>query len=159
MTEIFYVLLTIGLILIGMEIFVPGGLLGVLGAAALIGAIVMGFRAFPGYGVPIAFGILLLVGVAMGLWIKFFPRTGLGKRMTVSRDLSTFKATETGISSLAGREGVAVSQLRPAGFANIDGRRVDVVTRGEMIEAGSRIMVMEVSGNRVVVARHGTGAA
>ena len=43
--------------------------------------------------------------------------------------------------------------LRPAGHATIDGRRVDVVSRGEAIEAGTRIRVIEVAGNRVVVAQ------
>jgi len=153
MVETFFVLLVIGLMLIGMEIFVPGGLLGTIGGAALVGAIVVGFKAFPGYGVPIAFVIVLLVGAAMALWIKFFPRTALGKRMTVSRDLATFKATEAGIESLAGQEGVAQSKLRPGGYAQIGERRVDVVTRGEMIEAGTRVRVVEVTGNRVVVER------
>ena len=52
---------------------------------------------------------------------------------------------------LVGREGEAVSDLRPAGFARIAGRRVDVVSRGESIEAGATVRVLEVSGNRVVV--------
>lgn len=151
MVEAFFVLLVIGLMLIGMEIFVPGGVLGTIGGASLAGAIMVGFKAFPGYGVPIAFVIVLLVGAAMGLWIKFFPRTVLGKKMTVSRSLAAFKATEEGIESLAGREGVAQSRLRPGGYAQIDGRRVDVVTRGEMIEPGARVRVVEVAGNRIVV--------
>jgi membrane-bound serine protease (ClpP class) len=43
--------------------------------------------------------------------------------------------------------------LRPAGHATIDGRRVDVVSRGEMIAEGVPVVVVEVEGNRVVVAR------
>ncbi len=37
-------------------------------------------------------------------------------------------------------------------FAEIEGRRVDVVTRGEMISAGSTVRVLDVESNRVVVA-------
>ena len=44
------------------------------------------------------------------------------------------------------------SALRPTGIARIDGRRVDVVTRGEQLEPGTRVRVVEVSGNRLVVA-------
>ena len=49
--------------------------------------------------------------------------------------------------------GVALSALRPAGFARIDGKKVDVVTRGDMLPAGCPIVVLEVGGNRVVVGR------
>ena len=40
---------------------------------------------------------------------------------------------------------------RPAGTARIEGRRVDVVTRGEMIESGTWVEVISLSGNRVEV--------
>ena len=36
---------------------------------------------------------------------------------------------------------------------SIDGRRVDVVSRGELIESGTAVRVLEVRGNRVVVVR------
>lgn len=55
------------------------------------------------------------------------------------------------LQSLLGEEGVAVSVLRPAGKAQIGGRYVDVVSDGPYIQRGSRIEVVEVAGNRVVV--------
>ena len=45
--------------------------------------------------------------------------------------------------------------LRPAGFALIDGERVDVVSDGEPIEAGTAVEVVRVDGNRIVVRRAG----
>ena len=50
-------------------------------------------------------------------------------------------------------EGTVEADCRPAGMARLDGRRVDVVTRGEWITAGTPVHVVEVQGNRVVVAR------
>jgi membrane-bound serine protease (ClpP class) len=44
-----------------------------------------------------------------------------------------------------------VSPLRPAGIADIDGKRVDVVSQGEWIDAGAPIDIMRVDGNRIVV--------
>ncbi len=54
---------------------------------------------------------------------------------------------------LAGREGTALTTLRPAGRAEIDDRIVDVVTEGNYLEKGDRIRVVKVEGNRVIVAR------
>jgi membrane-bound serine protease (ClpP class) len=54
-----------------------------------------------------------------------------------------------------GKQGRAWSPLRPAGIADIEGHRVDVVSEGELIEAGQPIEVIRVDGNRIVVKRSG----
>ncbi|MCK5850671.1 MAG: hypothetical protein KAH23_07115 [Kiritimatiellae bacterium] len=150
--NLFFILLVSGLMLVGAEVFIPGGILGALGGFALFGAIIAGFTAFGSTaGVYIACGIFMLVGLVVFLWIKVFPKTGIGKAMTVSRDLSDAEGTEPGLDQLLNRKGEAISDLRPAGFARIDGRRVDVITSGGMIDKGSSIRVVEIEGNRVVV--------
>jgi membrane-bound serine protease (ClpP class) len=50
-----------------------------------------------------------------------------------------------------GRQGVAMTVLRPAGRAQIGDDFVDVVSEGPFISAGRKIEVLSVSGNRVVV--------
>jgi len=151
--QLFIISLVAGLLLIGAEIFVPGGVLGVVGGLALIVALIVGFVAFPGYGLYVAVGILILVGVAIFLWIKLFPNSRMGRKMTVMHDMSSSKATEDGLAALLGKEGEALSELRPAGFALIEGRRVDVVAEGRMIATGTKVRVIEVEGNRVIVAK------
>lgn len=149
--QLFWILLIAGVILTGAEIFVPGGIVGSLGAIALIGAIVMGFVAFPGYGVPIAFAIIALGAVGVAIWIRYFPRSSIGRKMTVDKSLADCKASAPGLQELMGKRGTAASDLRPAGFASIEGRRVDVVTQGSLIAKGSKIEVVRVEGSRVVV--------
>jgi len=94
------------------------------------------------------------VPAALLTGLKLFPKSPLGKHM-VARGLSfeSRAATDERDLALAGQRGVVVSTLRPAGIARIDGRRVDVVSRGEMIESGSAVRVLSVEGNRVVVVR------
>ena len=55
--------------------------------------------------------------------------------------------------ALVGRTGVAVTDLRPAGVARIDGLRVDVVTEGEWLAAGDPVVVRADEGYRRVVSR------
>jgi membrane-bound serine protease (ClpP class) len=52
---------------------------------------------------------------------------------------------------LVGHEGIAITGLRPAGKAKINGRLIDVVSDGPFIPQDRRIEVVEVSGNRIVV--------
>jgi len=59
--------------------------------------------------------------------------------------------SRTNYSDLLGAEGVAATTLRPAGTAEINGKRIDVVTDSEYIEHGKPIIVTAVEGMRVVV--------
>lgn len=50
-----------------------------------------------------------------------------------------------------GQKGISISQLHPAGKAIFGGQRLDVVSRGELIEADRQIIVELIEGNRIVV--------
>lgn len=146
-------LLGLGLVLALAEIFVPSmGILTVLSIAAVIGSLVSAFSISLTTGLVFLLVVALAMPLTLMVGFKLFPHTPIGRRM-VSSGLSfeSTKATDERDLDLVGREGEAVSDLRPAGFARIAGRRVDVVSRGESIEAGATVRVLEVSGNRVVV--------
>jgi membrane-bound ClpP family serine protease len=152
--QLFLIFLISGIILVGTEIFVPGGIIGTIGAIALIAAIVSGFSAFgPVIGGYVAAAIVIGAGLSIFVWMKLLPRTALGRRLTVANDLAGAKAVSDKTDTLLNKEGETVSELRPAGFAMIDGKRVDVVTQGDMIAKGMRVRVVAVEGIRVVVKR------
>ena len=52
---------------------------------------------------------------------------------------------------LMGQTGTATTPLMPSGKARFGGRLVDVIARGEVIERGTRVVVVEVRGNHVLV--------
>ena len=152
MNSIFIVLVVAGLMFIGAEVFVPGGILGTLGGLALFASAIIAFHLFPpSVATAIAFGMIIMVGVVIALWIRIFPRTPAGRRMTVSLDLKQAKGTDDSLEALVGKTGVTTSALRPAGFVEIGGHRIDVVTQGDMLDAGIPVRVAAIEGNRVVV--------
>lgn len=151
--HVYLVLLVLGLLLLGAEIYLPGGILGIVGAGCLIGAVVVGFKAFGAqWGFLSLFGVVLLTGVGIAFWIRFFPKTGIGKRLELKKNGRDFKS-HPDYRALAGKTGLAASVLRPAGIALIDGHRVDVITDGEWIEKDTPIVVTRVEGLRVEVRR------
>ena len=150
--QVYVILLLIGLFLLGAEIYLPGGVIGVIGVLALIGAVVAGFFAFGTQGGFFsAVAIIVLSGICIVLWIKYFPRTAMGKRLTLSKDGKPFRSSPEEFQNLVDKEGVSQSPLRPSGIALVDGRRIDVVAEGDWISAGARIRVVAVEGNRVIV--------
>jgi len=141
-----------GYLLIGAEVFIPGGIAGFLGTVLVVAGILCGFIFLgptAGLALLVTSGVLGLIGFWM--WVKLLPKTPWGRRLLLDQDARDWKSSDTEKLGLEGKEGVAHTTLRPAGTALIDGRRVDVITRGEMIEARTRVRVVRVEGNRVVV--------
>lgn len=151
--QIFILLLAAGLLLLAAEIFLPGGILGILGGMALLGAVAAGFAAFgPAIGMYIALAIIIGGSAGMFMWIQFFPRTRVGRALTLQHTESEYKAADTDARrNLTGKTGKAVTDLRPAGIARIDSRNYDVVSDGMLIQRGSAVQVAKVDGNRIVV--------
>lgn len=142
----------VGFLLLLTEMFLPGGILGVFGGLLLVAAVVVGYV---GYG-PVGGSVLLcilVVCVLVGfcIWMTIFPRTVIGRKMTLGRNLSHGDAMASSSPLLVGIEGVALTTLRPAGKALIDERRVDVVAEGDFIEANEPVVVIADEGARVVV--------
>jgi membrane-bound serine protease (ClpP class) len=154
----------LGVFLFALELFViPGfGIVGILGLLALLGALVMstlGAGSHSGFVlwavVRMGFSVALAI-VLTALFLKFLPKLPIGRKLILSTALETsdgfYSAPPTDYQWL-GRTGLAHSTLRPAGIADFQGHRVDVVSDGEFIDAGAPIRVLHVDGNRIVVQR------
>jgi len=146
-------LLMVSFALIVVEVFIPSfGALTIMAIAALVGAVLLGFEESTTLGWSLVGTSVLGVPIVLVLSFKVFPGTPLGKHMILSGPKSHPEpATRSDRTDLVGREGVARSALRPSGTADFDGERLDVVTRGELVDAGCRIRVIENRGNRIVV--------
>lgn len=142
-------LLLAGLVLLALETVLPGLIAGLAGLVCLAAGIVLAYRDF-----GFAHGNLALIGVTAALiagffvWLRLFPRSRLGRRFVSDRQIGGLGNERP---DLVGRTGTALTHLRPSGIASIDGRRVDVVTEGSMVERGTPIRVVAVEGLRVVV--------
>jgi membrane-bound serine protease (ClpP class) len=155
-------LTAVGLAFLAAELFViPGfgvpGILGILAIVAgltlsLIGAGATGHTILAALG-RAALALLVAMGASLVL-LRFLQQLPWGRRLVLEPGLAALagdaRAPETDRRWL-GRRGTAASPLRPAGIADLEGERVDVVSQGEYIEAGEPIEVVSVEGNRVVV--------
>ena len=155
------ILFAAGIVLLTLEVFViPGfGIAGISGIALIVASLylsLVGRLPHPGdfsNATYITGGAFLLSIIGGILIIRIFPRTPLYSKLvleTVESVSKGFSSAETAID-LVGRRGLALSDLRPAGKADIGGRRIDVVTEGDFIPIGSEVEIIEVSGARIVV--------
>jgi membrane-bound serine protease (ClpP class) len=157
----------LGVLLLAVEVFAfPGfGVIGALGVVSLLAGLALSLLG-PGSTAGVIVSVLtrlvmsLLVAVLAALaLLRFLPRTPFGRKLVLETGMTAeqgyVSAPEDEVN-LLGLSGVAVSPLHPSGLASIEGRRIDVVSEGEYIDAGEPIVVIRVDGNRVVV-RKGEG--
>lgn len=147
--ELVVILLVVGALLLLAESILPGMIAGVLGACCLAAGVIEGYVQFgPRIGNLILLGVLVGLLVGFWLWLKFFPDSRVAK-VFISRQVVGEIGTER--PELLEQIGTALTPLRPAGTVVINGKRVDVVTEGQMIERGAPVKVVAVEGLRVVV--------
>jgi membrane-bound serine protease (ClpP class) len=149
------ILFVIGLLLILAEIFfIPGfGLAGIGGIAAILASIFLTF----GNIIQATYSILIALSISVigfFLLIKYIPSTRTWKKFVLSteqkRELGYTVGTRD-LKRLTGKKGIAISPLRPSGIAEINGKKINVLTRGEYVDANTKIKIISVEGNKIVV--------
>jgi len=147
------ILFVLGILLLVSELFIPSfGILGILGSVSLISGVVMA-AADPKEAV-LSLALALVVAIVVVVIIaKRFKSRGIWNRFILRDQLTTEQGyvSTANKSSYLHKQGQTLTPLRPAGTAQIGDDRVDVVTNGEFIPAGSNITVVRVEGTRVVV--------
>ena len=142
-------LLVAGAALLMLETILPGMIAGVLGFICLIAGVAQGFVELgPRQGGYLLLGVLAFLGAGTALWLRFFPDTRFARVFISQSEVGGLNVEKP---ELVGRVGTALTALRPSGMALIEGRRVDVVTEGMMVERGAPVRVVAVEGLRVVV--------
>ena len=157
-TAVIVGLFVLGIIGVLFELHVlPGhGVGGIVGSLLIMASIVLAFGAgaiFVGIE-TMALSLVLSIVIFIVL-LRWLPESALMRRLAFAGAQSTsegYVAAPT-LSHLSGRTGVAVSQLRPAGVATIDGERYEVQTEGEFIPAQTPIRVDRVMGAKIFVTR------
>ena len=157
------ILFALGLLLIALEIFVIPGF-GFAGIGGIVLVVVSLFLSLISSGPLVDFemisvAIIQLAGALLfsllGIFIlaKFLPKSTIFNRLVLSQSETASQGFVSYPSelNLVGVEGIALTDLRPAGSAEIKGKLYDVVAEWDYIERGNKIRVLRVEGVKVVV--------
>jgi membrane-bound serine protease (ClpP class) len=142
----------IGVLVIFAEIFIPSfGLLALIALAVFSYSLYLVFTAISSTAGLVFAGLdLILVPVCIVFGMKILAKSPLALRRELSREQGVVSQARE-IEAYLHMQGMAVTDLRPAGMAEINMKRLDVVTDGEYIEANTPVVVTGVTGNRIIV--------
>ncbi len=157
------IIFVVGVALLLIELFVvPGfGVFGILGIGAVVASLFLGLLA--DFNIiswdMISIALIQLAASFIATFIigyflsKVLPKTSVFNKL-ILRDniiIRSGYATEPETLDLVGKEGEAVTDLRPSGTVLIGDSRIDVVTEGDYLAKGSKVKVVKESGSKVVV--------
>jgi membrane-bound serine protease (ClpP class) len=163
-------LFVLGLILLGLEVFVlPGlGVAGISGTVLVVLSLALVTlekqpetqEEWVSFGTTMAsFGLSMMGAVVAALTVAWYlPSIPYVNRLVLKAPADQAEGDETAadlvspqLAALLGAIGVTVTPLRPAGKVKFGDEYVDVVTESSYVQPGSRVQVIEIEGNRIVV--------
>ena len=144
----------LGIILLGVEIFlIPGfGVTGILGIIGIVSSIFISFGINNIAAATLVVFISLIVDIILIILIaRFFVKSkDLKRNVILDSDTSGYNSSVS-YNELLNKEGIADTFFRPSGYIIIDNKKYDAISEGEFIDKGSKLKVVLVEGNKIVV--------
>ncbi|HEY7315253.1 MAG TPA: hypothetical protein VH643_38325 [Gemmataceae bacterium] len=151
-----FLLIGAGFLLLAADLFLTSGVLAVLSLGAIVGGVILTFLGGgTTIGICTSIAVFIALPVTVRLLLSFWPRTPIGRNffLTAQSEDATVAALPVNqeLEHLKGRIGRTLSALRPAGMVDFDGRRVDTITEGMMVDPGQLVRCIDVRAGKVVV--------
>lgn len=153
LTIIGIIFLIAGFALVAVELVVPGfGLPGVSGIICLIVGIFLIADSIE-EGILITVVVIVILGILMTVIMGLLAHRGAKSSIVLDTDV---KAEDSYLNSsdmeyLLHREGIAVTDLRPAGKGNFDGIDLHISSDDGYIERGTPVVIHRISEKRLMV--------
>ncbi|MEM1283100.1 MAG: NfeD family protein [Chlamydiota bacterium] len=147
-----FILLGIGFLAILCEFFLPGGIMGTVGALFILGSIVI--FASNSDSLILTFGYIVITLVAFGLLVKFalwrIKHGKPGKTIYSDDDQEGFVASKWD-RSLVGKDGFVSTDLKPGGHITIEGKQYSAISQSGYIPYGEGVTVIGGEGETLIV--------
>jgi len=145
-------LILAALVLIFFEVILPGGILGLLALACIVGATWAGSVEYGAVGGVVTFlGSLIAVGLLVFIEFKLMANSKWGKGFFLSSSVTGHSNVAQGEDSMIGREAIAITRLNPSGKVAIDGRNYEAHSQDGYIDSGETVVVVKRENFKLII--------
>ncbi len=147
------ILFVAGFVLIGIEMVIPGfSIPGISGIICLVVAIFLVSDTFV-EGAIIALIIMALLGIMFAIILGILSKAKLKSPIILKDEQNKEKGfiSSNDLKYLLGKQGVAITDLRPSGTADFDGIEFDVISEGKYISKNTKLIIFKVQGSKLIV--------
>lgn len=146
-------LLIVGFVLVGTEMVLPGfGAPGITGGICLLAGILLTADSIEA-GLTITIVVVVVLALMFTVILALFHMKKVKPPIVLNEELKADKGylSSSDLEYLIGKEGLASTDLRPAGKCNIDGIEFDVRSEGKFIARGQQIRIIRIQGNTLII--------
>ena len=146
-------LFAVGILLLVVEVIVPGGILGVIGGLLMLGGSVLAFMNYGTGGGTLAVTLALaLTLLALFIEIRILPKTRLGRRAFLTSQVTGVSAAfGQDARALIGQPAEALTMLSPSGYVRVAGRRYEAFCQAGQVPVGAALEVIGADNFRLIV--------
>jgi membrane-bound serine protease (ClpP class) len=145
-------LFLIGVLLLAAEIFLPGGVAGIIGGLSMAAGCVISFVVFGSGGGTIATVVALaLLGLTLYLELIWLPNTSFGKKLILHSKVDSVSQPPLANPELVGKSAETLTTLSPSGYVRVEGRRYEAFCRSGQVPKGTVLRVVGIDNFRVIV--------
>ncbi len=143
----------LGILLIAVEVIVPGGMLGSLGGLLFFGGCALAFQRYGTAGGVLAFLAASAIGtLALFIELKILPDTRLGRRAFLSAAITDNAApVRKDAEALIGQRAEALTMLSPSGYISVAGERYEAFCQTGQVPVGTLLNVVGADNFRLIV--------
>jgi membrane-bound ClpP family serine protease len=140
---VIYLLLVIGLTLLFIEFFLPGGILGVIGGLLILSSIIMfASQSTSLWAVSLfTIGTLAAVGLVMAFALWRIKQSKSKSSFYSDQSQEGFQASVFDQTTI-GKTGVVISDLKPGGYISIEGKQHQAISISGYIPKGEKVEVL-----------------
>jgi membrane-bound ClpP family serine protease len=154
------ILFLAGILLLAIEVFVPGMIVGIIGGLSILAGVVTAFNLYGSGGGMIA---LLCGGVLLGvtLYLEFvvLPKTKLAKALSMQTTVEgTSQPAVADLSTVLNQQGETITPLSPSGYINVQGRRYEAFSQSGYLAKGVTVRVTGLDNFRLIVTQNQTSS-
>lgn len=154
------ILFLAGILLLAIEVFVPGMIVGIIGGLSILAGVVTAFNLYGSGGGMIA---LLCGGLLLGvtLYIEFvvLPKTKLAKALSMQATVEgTSQPAVADLSTVLNQQGETITPLSPSGYINVQGRRYEAFSQSGYLAKGVTVRVTGLDNFRLIVTQNQTSS-
>lgn len=144
----------VGLMLLAGEVFVPGAVLGILGALAMAGGCVVAFVQLGAAGGAVATAAaFILLGLTLYVELVWLPKTRLGKSLIVQSVIDATSQPQLAGADIVGKVAEAETALMPTGYVRVEGRRYEAFCPAGHAPKGAVLRVAGQDNFRLIVTK------
>ena len=146
-------LLIAGFVLVGTEMVLPGfGTPGITGGICLVAGIFLTADSVE-TGLTITLIVAVILALMFTVILALFHMKKIKSPIVLQEELKAEKGylSTSDLEYLVGKEGIAVTDLRPAGKCDIDGIMFDVRSEGKYVAKGQKVRITRIQGNTLII--------